>query len=148
MSSLGCIECVFDGKIVIRRTSYKLGRMRAKPDSRQLEVIPMAVQTLETIDEISLRVDGDLDLTSVPHFQSAMGKAAEMRGERALVVDLRNTDYIDSAGLEQLLMANRKLTAQGRRLRVRVVPGSQPQTVLTITGFNAVMDVESDDGIS
>jgi anti-anti-sigma factor len=101
----------------------------------------MAIHTNETLEEISIRVDGDLDLTSVPSFQAAAAKASEMRGERRLVIDLTGTDYIDSAGLEQLLIVNRKLMAQGERLKVNVTDGSQPQTVLTITGFSAVMDV-------
>ncbi len=102
----------------------------------------MAIHTNETLEEINIKVEGDLDLTSVPTFQAAAAKAAESREQRRFVVDLTGTDYIDSAGLEQLLVINRKLMAQGERLKVNVADGSQPQTVLTITGFNAVMDVD------
>lgn len=108
----------------------------------------MSISTAETTEEICVRVEGDLDLSTVPTFQSIVARAIETREERTLVVDLVPTDYIDSAGLEQLLIVNRKLVAQGGRLRVNVEPGSQPQTVLTITGFSAVMDVETSVGSS
>ena len=102
----------------------------------------MAVRTAQTPEEIIVSVDGDLDLTSVAVFQRAVDTALGARDGKKLVVDLRETDYIDSAGLEQLLVANRKLVAQGERLKVRVLPGSQPQSVLAVTGFTAIMDVE------
>lgn len=106
----------------------------------------MTVKTLKTPDEVSVVVEGDLDLSSVAAFQASVNDALETRQSRRLVIDLRDTYYIDSAGLEQLLVANRKLVTQGDRLLVRIRPSSQPQTVLTITGFSAVMDVEPSAG--
>jgi anti-anti-sigma factor len=88
-------------------------------------------------------VSGDLDLTNIASFQSTVEKAFGILDGKKLIIDLRETDYIDSAGLEQLLAANRKLSSGDDRLLVRVREGKQPQTVLAITGFNAVMDVES-----
>jgi anti-anti-sigma factor len=108
----------------------------------------MAVKTTDTNEEICVSVDGDLDLATVSTFQAAVEKAIEGRSGRKLIVDLRETNYIDSAGLEQLLIANRKLTQQGDRLLVRVLQGRQPQTVLAVTGFSAVMDVEPMTGVS
>ena len=106
----------------------------------------MKVTTRETTDEIGIIVDGDLDIASISGFESAVADAVNRREGRAVVVDLRRTDYIDSAGLEQLLVTNRKLMATAGRLRVRVKGGTQPQTVLFVTGFDSVMDVESEDG--
>ena len=102
----------------------------------------MTVKTLETSEEIIVLVDGDLDLSTITAFKIAVQQAFDVRQDRALVIDLRETEYIDSAGLEQLLVANRKLMAHDRRLIVRVHPESQPHTVLRVTGFDAVMDVE------
>lgn len=102
----------------------------------------MELTTTETPEEICVSVSGDLDLASAASFRSAMDKALAIRGARKLAVDLCETCYIDSAGLEQLLVANRKLSAEGDRLLVRVKSGRQPQTVLSVTGFSAIMDVE------
>ena len=102
----------------------------------------MAVSISQLQEETRVSVEGDLDLTSVPAFRAAVDEALGTREKRRLVVDLRQTSYIDSAGLEQLLAANRKLAAQGDRLTVRVLPGSQPQTVLGVVGFGTIMDVE------
>jgi anti-anti-sigma factor len=104
--------------------------------------LAMAVRTTSTTEEVCVSIDGDLDLATVSSFQSAVEKAIEGRAGKRLVIDLRETNYIDSAGLEQLLIANRKLAQQGERLLVRVLQGRQPQTVLAVTGFSAVMDVE------
>lgn len=103
----------------------------------------MAVQLTETPEEIIIVATGDLDLTNIGSFQTAVEKVMGLRDGRKFVIDLKETDYIDSAGLEQLLSVNRKLAADGHRLLVRVKEGRQPQTVLAITGFSAVMDVDS-----
>ncbi|MEN6520814.1 MAG: STAS domain-containing protein [Armatimonadota bacterium] len=105
--------------------------------------LKMAITMSQTPEEVSVNVTGDLDLTTINAFQTNVEQAFELRGGRKLVVDLRKTDYIDSAGLEQLLIANRKLFADSDKLLVRVAHGRQPQTVLAVTGFSAVMDVES-----
>jgi anti-anti-sigma factor len=102
----------------------------------------MEIRLSETTEQISIGVHGDLDLSSVTAFRTAVNKALAEREGRGLTIDLRETDYIDSAGLEQLLVANRKLSVDGERLLVLVQPGRQPQTVLSVTGFNAIMDVE------
>lgn len=110
-----------------------------------MDISKMAITMSQTPEEVSVNVTGDLDLTTVGAFQANIKQAFELREGRKLVVDLRKTDYIDSAGLEQLLVANRKLFADSDRLLVRVIQGHQPQTVLAVTGFGAVMDVESSD---
>ena len=115
-------------------------------DKSPADLSTMGVKTTQTSEEVCISVEGDLDLASVATFQKAVEKALETREGRKLVVDLRETSYIDSAGLEQLLIANRKLAAEGDRLLVRVEQGRQPQTVLAVTGFSAVMDVESTTG--
>ncbi|HOK54314.1 MAG TPA: STAS domain-containing protein [Armatimonadota bacterium] len=102
----------------------------------------MAITTSQTTEEVVVKVIGDLDLTTVGEFQAVVDKALDAKDNRRLVIDLRETDYIDSAGLEQLLVVNRKLIPKGDRILVRVEPGKQPQSVLSITGFGAVMDIE------
>lgn len=102
----------------------------------------MVVKESRTTEEIVLSVAGELDLTSIDSFKIAMNKALEECGEVKFVIDLQQTDYIDSAGLEQLLVANRRLGTIGDRLIVRVKPNSQPQTVLMVAGFGTVMDIE------
>lgn len=110
-----------------------------------MDVFKMSITMSQTPDEVSVDVTGDLDLMNIAMFQKTVEQALGVREERKLVIDLRKTDYIDSAGLEQLLVANRKLAADSERLLVRVIQGHQPQTVLSVTGFGAVMDVESDE---
>jgi len=110
-----------------------------------MDVFKMSITMSQTPDEVSVDVTGDLDLMNIATFQRTVEQALDVRGRRRFVIDLRKTDYIDSAGLEQLLIANRKLSATSERLLVRVKKGHQPQTVLSVTGFTSVMDVEADE---
>lgn len=107
----------------------------------------MAVISSVTTEEVVVGVDGELDLTTIETFKSAVNKAFQSRDDKRLVIDLQQTDYIDSAGLEQLLVANRRLMAAGSRLLVRVRQTSQPQTVLMVAGFGTVMDIEPNTGV-
>jgi anti-sigma B factor antagonist len=62
-----------------------------------------------------LAVHGELDLASAPQFREAIG-ALMGTGARHLVVDLSDSDFVDSAGLGALLWAGHRLRAVGGRL--------------------------------
>jgi len=85
-----------------------------------------------------VRVAGDLDLAGVTAVRPAL-LAALHPGE--LVVDLRGTGYVSSAGVALLM----ELTALARHrdtaLSVRVAPGSPLARVLEVTGLDAVLPV-------
>src|SRR2546430_14875284 len=57
-----------------------------------------------------LAVVGELDLATAPHFRRGLGGVLGSGGRR-LVVDLRDADFVDSAGLGALVWA--QLRARG-----------------------------------
>lgn len=69
-----------------------------------------------------LEVGGEVDILTAAKLGTEID--AEVRcGVGDLVIDLRGTDFVDSAGLHILLNAQRRLTRQGRALAVLCEPG-------------------------
>ena len=69
-----------------------------------------------------LRVGGELDLLTADGLRAELDD--ELRhGTGNVVIDLRDTDFVDSAGLHILLNAQRRLTRQSRSLAVICEPG-------------------------
>jgi anti-sigma B factor antagonist len=68
-------------------------------------------------DIITVAVRGELDLLTAPKLVSQVGGL--VRAERKdVVLDLVETQFIDSAGLAMLMNLQRRLERRGRRLRV------------------------------
>jgi anti-sigma B factor antagonist len=66
-------------------------------------------------DSILVRVDGELDLLTAPRLATRVDHVIrECAGN--VVLDLREVDFIDSAGLQVLLGARRRLTRGSRGL--------------------------------
>jgi anti-sigma B factor antagonist len=69
-----------------------------------------------------LRVGGEVDLLTVGRLGAEIDEEVR-QGAGDVVVDLRGTEFVDSAGLHILLNAQRRLTRRGRRLAVVCEPG-------------------------
>ena len=64
-----------------------------------------------------IALDGDADLENIHMLRHALGEVVT-EDEGPLVVDLRDTGFIDSSGLSALLNAMRRLTRQGRKMAI------------------------------
>jgi anti-sigma B factor antagonist len=62
------------------------------------------------------------------------------RGPATLIVDMGGTTFCDSAGVNALVRAHKRATANGSQLRL-VVSAPAVQRVLDITGVDHLMDV-------
>lgn len=62
------------------------------------------------------------------------------RGAKTLVVDMGGTTFCDSAGVNALVRALKRATANGTEMRL-VVSAPGVQRVLAITGVDRLMDV-------
>jgi anti-sigma B factor antagonist len=81
-----------------------------------------------------LRLAGELDLAALPQFQERLERHGT--GRRALVVDLRRLDFMDSSGLRVLVQL------QGREDGTRVAfiaPGERVGRLLDMTGVRGVL---------
>lgn len=84
---------------------------------------------------------GEIDLYTVPEFENAIsGALADVT--KVIVVDLTDISYLDSSGLSALIVAYKKLAAQGGDLYV-IAPKEPPavRRVLEITRVDTFIRV-------
>ena len=83
-------------------------------------------------DCLVLSLQGELDLASSVSLQQTLLEA-ETSGVRRLVVDLSELTFMDSTGLQTLIMAHNRASAAGRQLVLRRGPRAV-QRVFEVTG--------------
>lgn len=76
-----------------------------------------------------LRVSGDLDVLSAPALEEAL------TGAGALVLDLSEVTFFDSAGVRLLDRLARSCAARGDGFRVVAPPGGRARRVLQVVGL-------------
>jgi anti-anti-sigma factor len=80
---------------------------------------------------------GDFDMSVAAELTGALVRAARTRGVDRVVVDLRDTEFLDSHGIAALLAGFEAAKRAGRRLSVANAAGMVRQ-VLEITGLAEV----------
>jgi anti-sigma B factor antagonist len=85
-------------------------------------------------DRVVLRLDGELDLASVPLLESAV-QSATLDDPATIVLDLRGLEFIDSTGLRAILLQDKRSTERGQTFAL--VRGSeQVQRLMRMTGVD------------
>ncbi|MEJ0016156.1 MAG: STAS domain-containing protein [Acetobacteraceae bacterium] len=94
-------------------------------------------------DLVHLNVAGSIDASTSPDVEQAV-HAALGGGRRRLIFDMRQVDYISSAGLRALLVAAKKAKAAGGGVAVF---GAQAdvQEVFSISGFGKIVPIAASD---
>ena len=92
--------------------------------------------------ETILMPSGRLDTSAAPAFEREMVAATQSDTDR-LLIDLADLVYVSSAGLRVILMAAKRVRAQGGRI---ALCGLRPQVadVFEISGFGAIVPVYPD----
>ena len=79
-----------------------------------------------------VRLSGELDLLATSDLEPELERLTEEAGIDVIALDLRELEFMDSSGLRLVVLTERALRADGRRLVL--VRGSQPvQRVFEIT---------------
>ena len=91
-------------------------------------------------DELVLVLSGELDLATAGEFAVAVDNAMT-GGPPRIAIDAARLTFIDSSGINALVRAHRRATAESVGLVVRA-PESRVRTVLEITGIDAVLAIE------
>ena len=76
---------------------------------------------------VVLRLHGELDLATVPHVEETIARHA---GGRALVIDLRELEFMDSSGVRLIV----ELRNRGNGDVAFMAPGPRVAQVLDVTG--------------
>lgn len=83
---------------------------------------------------------GEVDIHAVPGFRSALEDAESGAGDgvSAVIVDLREVEFMDSSGLGVLIGHHRRLEERGGGLRI--VVGEAASKILRLTNLDAVFE--------
>jgi anti-sigma B factor antagonist len=81
----------------------------------------------------------EIDITNAERLREALLSCAG-RGEPTLVVDMTRTEFCDSSGLHQLVLAHKRAAAAGGELRL-VIRADPVLRVLAVTGADRLMPI-------
>ena len=98
----------------------------------------MTIEKNVTGNELTMVITGRLDTVTAPQLESDLKENLE--GKEKLVLDFKSLEYISSAGLRVLLMAQKAMNKQGKMI-VRNVNETISE-VFEITGFSDMLTIE------
>ena len=86
---------------------------------------------------LTITLEGRLDTTTAPELEREIGDLSDVQN---LVIDMKNLEYISSAGLRVLLKAQKIMNVKGSMKRINV--GGMIMEVFEITGFLDILTIE------
>ncbi len=105
------------------------------------------VETAERDGTLVASIAGEIDLANVEEIRSGL-LSNWSRAATGIVVDLLQTTYIDSRGVYLLLDIDKRLKADGKRLRIVCREGSPVRRVLQLTQLPIPLDDTLEDALS
>jgi anti-anti-sigma factor len=102
----------------------------------------LELETEETDGRAQVVLRGELDISSAPVLEEALGRIEEA-GPAILVIDLRNLAFMDSTGLRTVVSADQRARDQGRRLAI--VRGPEPvDRIFSVTRLDERLELVDD----
>lgn len=98
----------------------------------------MTIETMRNNNELTVSLEGRLDTVTAPSLEEEL--KANLDGIQELVLDFQALEYISSAGLRVLLMAQKTMNKQGSMV-IRNVNETIAE-VFEITGFADMLTIE------
>ena len=98
----------------------------------------MTIEKIANNSELTVVLEGRLDTITAPQLETALKESLE--GVQKLVLDFKALEYISSAGLRVLLMAQKVMNKQGTMV-IRNVNETISE-VFDITGFADLLTIE------
>lgn len=99
----------------------------------------MTISKTESADSITIAIEGRLDKISSPILDEELKK--ETVKNKNIVIDLKNLQYISSAGLRILIAHEKQLKAVGKTLEVTNV-NADVMNILNVTGFIYILNIK------
>ena len=98
----------------------------------------MEIYECRETDKITLEVEGRIDTNTSPRLQDRLLNAFQKTN--TVILDLKKNDYISSAGLRALLIAEKTAQAKGGTLTIEHVPPDVME-VFFMSGFDKVLHI-------
>ena len=92
----------------------------------------------EAISNLVLSISGRLDTTTAPELEAKLKDCS--RGVKALFLDMKDVEYISSAGLRVVLLAHKLMVGTGGSMAVQN-PSEFCRQVFEATGMDSVLNI-------
>ena len=89
-------------------------------------------------EELVIKLSGEINSVTAPELEEVIKN--DLGNVKKLIFDFQELEYLSSAGLRVLLVAQKLMNGKGQML-IRHV-NSNVMEVFEITGFNNVLDIE------
>ena len=97
----------------------------------------MTIEKTQNGNELTIKLSGRLDTITAPNLENELKSCLE--GVSSLVFDLAGLEYVSSAGLRTLLMAQKTMNRLGAMKIVNVC--EEVQEIFDITGFSDIFTI-------
>lgn len=98
----------------------------------------MEIKKTRDGSKLTVGLSGRLDTVTAPDFEAAIMN--DLDGVTDLTVDLKNLEYMSSAGLRVMLALYKKVSAVGSMVVTNV--NDTISEVFELTGFNDILNIE------
>lgn len=98
----------------------------------------MTLQKIANGSQLTVEIEGRLDTSTAPEFESFVND--NIAGVAELIIDMKNLDYISSAGLRVLLSAQKKMNAVGKMIVKNA--NETVKEIFEVTGFCDILTIE------
>jgi len=99
----------------------------------------MEIKSTKLADELTLELSGNLDTMTAPKLEETIKN--ELTDVKSLIFDLKDLEYISSAGLRVLLKAQKAMNANGGAMKI-LSPSELVMEVFDVTGFADILTIE------
>ena len=98
----------------------------------------MTITKTQENEKLTVAIEGRLDTTTAPQLEAELKSSLD--GVKELVFDIKELEYISSAGLRVLLTAQKVMNKQGKM----IVKGASEDVmeIFEVTGFVDILDIE------
>ena len=97
----------------------------------------MKIDLKKEENKLTIKLDGKLDTNTSPELESKM---SELEGVEEVIIDMKDLDYISSAGLRVLLSMQKVMNKQGKMNIINVC--ENVMDIFEVTGFSDILDIE------
>ena len=98
----------------------------------------MTIETIKNNAELTVKVTGRMDTITAPQLENELKENID--GAEKLILDFEALEYISSAGLRVLLMAQKAMNKQGEMVVKNV--NEDIAEIFEITGFADMLTIE------
>lgn len=98
----------------------------------------MTIEITKETESLTMKLGGRLDTTTAPELEKAFEENMEV--SKDLILDMKELEYISSAGLRVLLAAQKKMNQTGKMKLTGV--SDEVMEVFEITGFADILTIE------